>query len=502
MTALEIVCKIEFVLPYNLNHHPGSGETIMPQPRKLTVFLCCSPEDKPIVRELYDRLEAEGWIEPWLDEEKLVPGMNWDTEVEKAVACADTVIVCISNSAFAGNQYVQREMRFVLNLALENTSRSVFIIPLRLDNCQMPRHVQTWQFYDFSVLDQREEVYQRLRKSLQIRANVDPNIRTPGPSAHFVSGSHVQDGFIPSTDIVRELDFIEIHRGKFLMGSKVLNSRALDDEYPQHPCYISYDYGISRFPVTNAQFGEFAISNKRRDLLVPDWKLKLKQPATNVSWHHAMTYVTWLNKVFGKELDHGLVFRLPTEAEWERAARGDHGREWPWGDESLDQMIDRELFYIYNRPADEPGSDDFRGSSEISDFYDKVFHSQKPSDAHERWRSKSGIDYAELRRKVDEFRKRTDLVDVGTFSPLTDSPYKVADMMGNIIEWTQSLYMPYPYDAGDGRENIGDDGKRVLRGLFASGNERFSVRCARRWRAQPHEKDRLLGFRIVIAPAA
>ena len=61
------------------------GETIMPEPRKLRVFLCHSSNDKPAVRELYQRFKAEGWIDPWLDEEKLYPGQDWDLEIEKAV---------------------------------------------------------------------------------------------------------------------------------------------------------------------------------------------------------------------------------------------------------------------------------------------------------------------------------------------------------------------------------------------------------------------------------
>ncbi|MBN1453241.1 MAG: toll/interleukin-1 receptor domain-containing protein [Anaerolineales bacterium] len=57
----------------------------MPEPRKLRVFLCHSSNDKPAVCELYQRLKSEGWIDSWLDEEKLYPGQDWDLEIEKAV---------------------------------------------------------------------------------------------------------------------------------------------------------------------------------------------------------------------------------------------------------------------------------------------------------------------------------------------------------------------------------------------------------------------------------
>jgi len=57
--------------------------------RPLQVFLCHSSGDKPIVRELYQKLATEGWIDPWLDEEKLFPGQDWDIEIEKAMEVAD-----------------------------------------------------------------------------------------------------------------------------------------------------------------------------------------------------------------------------------------------------------------------------------------------------------------------------------------------------------------------------------------------------------------------------
>jgi hypothetical protein len=74
-------------LSYNLINPPG--ETIMPEDRKLHVFLCHSSNDKPAVRKVYQRLKAEGWIDPWLDEEKLFHGQDWDLEIEKTVEVTD-----------------------------------------------------------------------------------------------------------------------------------------------------------------------------------------------------------------------------------------------------------------------------------------------------------------------------------------------------------------------------------------------------------------------------
>jgi hypothetical protein len=110
--------------------------------RKLRVFLCHASQDKPIVRELYQRLLSEDWIDPWLDEEKLLPGHDWDREIEKAVETADVVIVCLSNQSVTKEGYVQRELRFALDIALQKPDGTIFIIPLKLDDCESPRRLR------------------------------------------------------------------------------------------------------------------------------------------------------------------------------------------------------------------------------------------------------------------------------------------------------------------------------------------------------------------------
>jgi len=137
--------------------------------RKLRVFLCHSSQDKPIVRELYQRLNAEGWIDPWLDEEKLLPGQDWDMEIEKAVEATDAVIVCLSNNSVSKEGYVQRELRSALEIALEKPEETIFIIPLRLDNCDPPRRLRVWHYADYFPEEVREKVYGLLSESLRSR---------------------------------------------------------------------------------------------------------------------------------------------------------------------------------------------------------------------------------------------------------------------------------------------------------------------------------------------
>lgn len=143
----------------------------MTETRKLRVFLCHASQDKPVVRELYQRLNAEGWIDPWLDEEKLLPGQDWNMEIEKAVEAAEVVIVCLSNNSVSKEGYIQKELRFVLDIALEKPEGAIFVVPLRLDDCELPSRLSSWHYVDYFPPEQRDRAYQRLLKSLEARSN-------------------------------------------------------------------------------------------------------------------------------------------------------------------------------------------------------------------------------------------------------------------------------------------------------------------------------------------
>jgi len=124
----------------------------------------------------------------------------------------------------------------------------------------------------------------------------------------------------------------------------------------------------------------------------PDSSAHDDHPVVQVSWNDAVAYCEWAGA------------RLPTEAEWEKAARGTDGRLWPWGS---------------------------------------------------KW------DPDRCNSREDGFGRTT---PVEQYSPIGDSPYGAADMAGNVWEWCSSLYEPYPYDPSDGRENPEAEGSRVLRG--------------------------------------
>jgi len=161
--------------------------------RKLRVFLCHSSQDKPIVRELYQRLLAEGWINPWLDEEKLLPGQDWDMEIEKAVEAADAVIVCLSNSSVTKEGYVQKELKRVLDVADSKPDEVIFIIPVRLDDCEVPRRLVRWHYEDNFPKQRQFDAYKRIIVSLKLRAEamgINPS-RTPLLNVLDASGNDI-----------------------------------------------------------------------------------------------------------------------------------------------------------------------------------------------------------------------------------------------------------------------------------------------------------------------
>lgn len=112
-----------------------------------TVFLCHASEDKPAARHLRTRLNADGF-QPWLDEADLLPGQDWQLEITRAVRRADIVLVCLSARSISKTGYVQREIAIALDAADERPEGAVYIIPARLEECQVPDRLSKWQWVD------------------------------------------------------------------------------------------------------------------------------------------------------------------------------------------------------------------------------------------------------------------------------------------------------------------------------------------------------------------
>lgn len=224
------------------------------------------------------------------------------------------------------------------------------------------------------------------------------------------------------------------------MGSKNKNALAYDNEKPQHTVDISYDYWMAKFTVTNEHYVEYL---KNKEQFISDLVEKKHHPVVNISWDDAMDYCKWFYRSFKMELGE-LILRLPTEAEWEKAARGMHGNEWPWGDE-FDQELDKTKCNSKEGGKNEP-------------------------------------------------------TPVGAYSAAGgDSPYGCADMVGNVWEWTHSLFVEYPYDTKDGREDEKSRNPRVLRGGSFVDSHR-GARCAYRYGLEPNRSFNRTGFRVAASP--
>ncbi len=133
--------------------------------KPLKVFLCHASGDKPPVRDLYKRLTLEG-VDAWLDKEKLLPGQDWQVEIPRAVHEADVVVVCLSNKSVTKEGYVQKEIKFALDIAEEKPEGTIFLIPARLEDCPVPGRLSRWQWVD--LYD--ENGFVQLLRSLKLRA--------------------------------------------------------------------------------------------------------------------------------------------------------------------------------------------------------------------------------------------------------------------------------------------------------------------------------------------
>ncbi|HLO15318.1 MAG TPA: toll/interleukin-1 receptor domain-containing protein [Anaerolineales bacterium] len=136
--------------------------------RPLKVFLCHASQDKPAVRELYGALRLEGWVDPWLDKVKILPGQNWRTVIEKAVEESDVVIVCLSTQSVSKEGFVQREVKYAYDIALEKPEETIFLIPLRLDDCSVPRGLRSFHWVNYFDVE-KSDAYSSLLDALKLR---------------------------------------------------------------------------------------------------------------------------------------------------------------------------------------------------------------------------------------------------------------------------------------------------------------------------------------------
>lgn len=133
--------------------------------RPLKVFLCHTSQDKPKVRQLYRYLRRRG-IRPWFDEVDLVGGQDWQVEIPKALLTSDAIIICLTKNSVDKEGYIQKEIKFALDKALEMPEGRIFLILVRFEECEVPFSLSRYQWVD--LFDKAG--YARMMRSLKERA--------------------------------------------------------------------------------------------------------------------------------------------------------------------------------------------------------------------------------------------------------------------------------------------------------------------------------------------
>jgi formylglycine-generating enzyme required for sulfatase activity len=242
-----------------------------------------------------------------------------------------------------------------------------------------------------------------------------------------------------------EPQLVRVPAGPFLIGSTDAQIEqaiqdGIDEEFarresPQHTLDLP-TYQIGKYPVTNTEYQAFVKGTGHTPPRHWDGENypqeKGDHPVVYVSWHDAVAYCAWLSETTGK------TYRLPSEAEWEKAARGIDGRIYPWGETFDPQKCNS-------------------GENDIADT-----------------------------TPVDQYPPQGD--------------YGCYDLAGNVWEWCSSLYKEYPYEAGDGREDLTASGRRLLRG-GSFGSSQADARCAGRIRDVPDGHISYSGFRVALPPS-
>jgi hypothetical protein len=138
-------------------------DTPMKLSRQLRIFLLYARQDEESVRRLYWRLSREG-AGVWWDQEKLRPGQDWAFEIHKAIHRSDVVVACLSKRFNKQGGYRHEELRIALEKAASRPEGEMFIIPARLERCDLPEPLRRWQCVDLFEADGYEKLIRALKE--------------------------------------------------------------------------------------------------------------------------------------------------------------------------------------------------------------------------------------------------------------------------------------------------------------------------------------------------
>lgn len=441
--------------------------------KHIEVFCCYAREDQELLQKLKNHLmplKREGLITLWADT-NITAGAEWEKEIRLHLNTSHIILLLISSDFMASDYCYSIEMTRAIERHKSGEAQVIPII-LRSTDWQgapfaklqaLPHNARPiisseWNYPDEGFADvargirhvvkailAEEKRYSDAKKAEQIRTAEEvvtakvPLIDKP----LAISPTH-----FPQT--LCDLGFV----GQIISGVEVIIPTLCD--VPAGPFWIGSDYEresplheislatfqIAKFPVTVAEYAcavrtgavKEPSSVRRYDSSdAVNWKMQLRRldhPVVCVSWHDAVAYAVWLATITGQQ------WRLPTEAEWEKAARGTDGRIYPWGDE---------------------------------------------------WDS----------TRTNTGSKNRATTPVGKYGGHDASPYGVQEMAGNVEVWCSTLYQAYPYNPNDGREAMdSSDADRIVRGGNFGGWD-WWARTAYRLELPPSYESAEIGLRLV-----
>jgi formylglycine-generating enzyme required for sulfatase activity len=311
---------------------------------EIQIFLAHASEDKPAVLALYDRLKQAGY-KPWLDKKDLIPGQIWRDEIPKAIKASQIFLACLSAKSANKQGYIQRELRIALDTLGEMLPGTIFFIPMRLEECEIPDLRMSevgLNLRDIHRLDYWEEDgFEQLERAIGYQFKLEPEepkqplsvfnfeiVRVNAKGEQIRKESKQSQYFREDLGNGITLEMVAIPGGTFTMGSPPNEKDSYDDERPQHEVNVP-TFFIGKYPITQAQWRAIA---SRTDLKVdPSAPLRVnldlnpanfkdrpdsdRRPVEQVNWYDAIEFCARLSKLTRRE------YRLPSEAEWEYACR-------------------------------------------------------------------------------------------------------------------------------------------------------------------------------------
>jgi formylglycine-generating enzyme required for sulfatase activity len=363
---------------------------------EIQIFLAHASEDKPAVLALYDRLKQAGY-KPWLDKKDLIPGQIWRDEIPKAIKASQIFLACLSAKSANKQGYIQRELRIALDTLGEMLPGTIFFIPMRLEECEIPdlRLAEvSLNLQDIHRLDYwQEDGFEQLERAIGYQFKLEPeepkqllsvfNFEVVGVNAkgeQIKKESKQSQYFREDLGKGITLEMVAIPGGTFLMGTedeeierlvKKFNWEGFRRERPQHEVTVP-PFFMGKYPITQAQWKAIA---SRTDLKVKqdlDFKPAYfkdrpdsdRRPVEQVNWYDAIEFCARLSKLTVRE------YRLPSEAEWEYACRAGTTTPFYFGETITGELAN---YNASNTYADEPNGEYRNETTPVGQFPPNAF---------------------------------------------------------------------------------------------------------------------------------